>query len=132
MPTAKRAVAFCCGILSLLFAIAMLAGPHSATAQIRLKPVDKTLTISPAKATLFAGETQIFVAKVVAEVDGIVTWSVDEEDGGTITSWGVYTAPKVQGVYHVTATSTLNPQKKASATVTVFAYYDPPAALVRP
>jgi hypothetical protein len=132
MPMAKRAIAFCCGILALLFAIAILADPNSAIAQMKLKPIDKTIIISPAKASLFAGEAQVFVAKVVAEADGTVTWSVDEEDGGTITSGGVYTAPKVQGVYRVSATSTVNPQKKASATVTVFAYYDPPATLVRP
>lgn len=132
MRMAKRAVAFCCGILALLSAIAIFADSKLAIAQTKVKPTHKTIIISPAKVSLFAGESQVFVAKVVAEADGTVTWSVDEEDGGTITNWGVYTAPKIQGVYHVTATSSVNPQKKALAIVTVFAYYDPPAALVRP
>ena len=44
---------------------------------------------------------------------------------------GLYVAPKVQGVYHITATSTANPQKRAVATVTVLAYCDLPGALVR-
>jgi len=125
--------AFCRGILSLLFAIAILAGPNSAVAQARLrsKPTNVTVTISPPKATLFAGETQVFVATVVGESDRTVTWFVDEEDGGTVTNWGLYTAPKIQGIYHVTATSTAKPQKAAVATVTVLAYCDPPGTLVR-
>src|SRR5713101_397863 len=45
---------------------------------------------------------------------------------------GLYVAPKVQGVYHITATSTANPQKRAVATVTVLAYCDLPGALARP
>jgi len=60
-----------------------------------------------------------------------VTWSVAEEDGGTVTNQGLYTAPKVQGVYHVAAASTSDPQKRAVSTVTVLAYCDPPAAFMR-
>ncbi len=45
---------------------------------------------------------------------------------------GLYVAPKIQGVYHITATSTANPQKRGVATVTVLAYCDLPGALVRP
>jgi hypothetical protein len=45
---------------------------------------------------------------------------------------GLYVAPKIQGVYHITATSTANRQKRAVATVTVLAYCDLPGALVRP
>jgi len=106
---------FCCGTLSLLFTLAILAGPNSAVAQARLrsKLTNVTVTISPPKATLFAGEKQAFMATVVGEGDRTVTWSVDEEDGGTVTNWGLYTAPKIQGLYHVTATSTANPQKAA-------------------
>ena len=45
---------------------------------------------------------------------------------------GLYVAPKIQGVYHITATSTANPQKRGVATVTVLAYCDLPGALARP
>jgi hypothetical protein len=44
---------------------------------------------------------------------------------------GLYVAPKIQGVYHITATSTTNPQKRAVATVTVLACCDLPGALNR-
>jgi len=129
----KRGIPFGRRTLSLLFALAILAGPNSAVAQahLRSKLTNVTVTISPPKATLFAGETQVFVATVVGESDRTVTWFVDEEDGGTVTNWGLYTAPKIQGIYHVTATSTAKPQKAAVATVTVLAYCDPPGTLVR-
>ncbi len=84
-----------------------------------------TVTITPAKATLFAGERQTFVAIVAGIDDKSVNWAVEEEDGGTITDSGLYTAPKIQGVYHITAASKRRPQTKALATITVLAYCDP-------
>lgn len=134
MRTANRAIAFCCGVLSLLFALLVLAGPNSAVAQAHppSKPAKVSVTVSPPKATVFAGETQVFVATVVGESDGTVTWSVDEEEGGRVTSQGLYTAPKIQGMYHVTATSVANPQKRGAATVTVIVYCDPRGASMRP
>jgi len=47
------------------------------------------------------------------------TWSVQEPDGGTITSNGVYTAPPVTGTYHIIATSTANSSDRTTFTVTV-------------
>jgi|SRR5262245_49792033 len=73
-----------------------------------------TVTISPAKATVFAGEMQTFVVTVIGVDDKTVSWAVDEENGGTITQLGQYTAPKIQGVYHITATSRGRPQTKGS------------------
>ena len=133
MQTAKREIPFCGHVLFVLFAAAIPAGPNPVVAQAfpqpNLTPI--TVAISPPKATLFAGETQVFVATVVGGGDKTVTWSVAEEDGGTVTNQGLYTAPKVQGVYHVTAASTGDPKKLAVARVTVLAYCDPPAAFLR-
>jgi hypothetical protein len=130
MRTAKKAVPFYFGILFLLFNAAVLVGSDSTISQAPRR-VSITVTISPSKATLFAGQTQVFVATVVGGGDRTVTWSVAEEDGGTITSQGLYAAPKVQGVYHIAAISTAYAQKRAVAMVTVLAYCDAPAALVR-
>jgi uncharacterized protein YjdB len=91
-----------------------------------------TVTIIPAKATLFAGETLTFVATVVGIDNRTVNWSVEEEDGGIITDIGRYTAPKIQGVYHITATSKGRPETTAIATITVLAYCDPLPAAFRP
>jgi hypothetical protein len=84
-----------------------------------------TVTITPGKVTLFAGESQAFIATVIGLGDKSVNWAVEEENGGTITDRGVYTAPKIQGVYHVTATSGARPPIKAVAAVTVLTYCDP-------
>ncbi len=84
-----------------------------------------TVMITPAKVTLFAGDSQAFIATVVGPGDKSVNWAVEEENGGTITDRGVYTAPKIQGVYHVTATSRARPPIKAVAAVTVLTYCDP-------
>lgn len=133
MQTAKRTVGFCWGILVLLFAGVVLACPNAALSQLRPqpKPTNLSVTITPRKATLFAGETQVFVATVVGGGDRTVAWSVDEEDGGTVTNQGLYTAPKVQGLCHVTASSTASPQQRAVATVTVLTYCDTPATSIR-
>jgi hypothetical protein len=48
-----------------------------------------------------------------------VTWSVQEQSGGTIDSSGVYTAPATEGTYRVIATSQADSTKTATATVTV-------------
>jgi hypothetical protein len=85
-----------------------------------------TVSITPSDVTLFAGESHSFAAVVTGTDDKSVKWAVDEENGGTITNLGLYTAPTIQGVYHVTVRSTANPRKKAVATVTVLTYCDPP------
>jgi hypothetical protein len=87
------------------------------------------VTIIPAKATVFSGETQTFVATVAGTDNHSVDWSIDEKDGGTVSTTGIYTAPKLQGIYHVIATSRSSPDAKAVATITVLAYCDPRAAI---
>jgi hypothetical protein len=90
------------------------------------------VTISPAKATLYAGEMQTFAATVIGIGDQSVSWAVEEEDGGAITDSGLYTAPKIQGVYHITATSPGKPLAKAVGTVTVLTYCDPLPSVPKP
>ncbi len=68
---------------------------------------------------------QPFVATVVGIDDQSVNWALEGDDSGTITPAGLYTAPKIQGVYHITATSRARPQTEAVATITVLAYCDP-------
>ena len=90
-----------------------------------------TVSITPSEVTLFAGESHGFVATATGAEDRSVIWAVDEENGGTITNLGLYTAPSIQGVYHITATSKANSQRKAVATVTVLTYCDPPLTTLR-
>ncbi len=74
-----------------------------------------SLKITPSSVTLNIGVTQTFSATEPVE------WRVQEINGGTITSGGVYTAPNVAGTYHVVATSKTNPSRFATATVFVVA-----------
>ncbi len=113
-------------MLLVLFAGIALSCTSLLPGQLGTRPlVSVAVTISPAKATLYAGETQSFVVTISGIDDKSVNWAVDEEEGGTISVSGLYTAPKLQGVYHVTVTSRSRPEKKAVATITVLTYCDP-------
>ncbi|MBZ5685477.1 MAG: hypothetical protein LAP86_10620 [Acidobacteriia bacterium] len=120
-------------MLSVLFLGAMVVCSSILTDSSDAPPLTSvTVTIIPEKATLFAGETLTFLATVVGSDSKAVNWSVEEEDGGAITSLGQYTAPKIQGIYHITATSRGRPEAMAVATITVLAYCDPLPAAFRP
>ena len=79
-----------------------------------------SVTISPQSFALKRGASGKFSAAVANSSDTSVTWSIQEGSaGGTITDAGVYTAPSVDGVYHVIATSKAGPTKSATAYVSV-------------
>lgn len=114
------------------FVVTVLACAGLLLGQADVQPLATvTVTIAPTKVTLFAGETQTFVATVVGTDNQSVNWSVEEQDGGVITDMGLYTAPKLQGVYHITATSRGRPAANSVATVTVLTYCDPVPASFR-
>ena len=80
------------------------------------------VTVSPASATLVAGQTQQFTATVTVAGSTAVTWSVTPAGSGTITTAGLYTAPfciASQQTATVTATSVADPTKSASVTLTL-------------
>ena len=109
----------------LVFAGILIIGSLLCSQQNAHPLVAVEVTITPAKATVFSGETQTFAASVFGIDSQAVDWSIDEKDGGTVSAMGIYTAPKLQGVYHLTATSRSRPDAKAVATITVLAYCDP-------
>jgi len=77
-----------------------------------------TVTISPQAVSVPEAGLQTFSATVAG--GGEVTWSVEEgSQGGTITSEGVYAAPKTAGTFHVVATNAANSSLTATATVAV-------------
>ncbi|MDF3012891.1 MAG: hypothetical protein K0Q78_1095, partial [Cellvibrio sp.] len=78
-----------------------------------------SVSISPMTVTIKAGTAQTFLAGVAGSKNTAVTWKVDEANGGMVTAGGVYTAPLTAGTYHVTATSSADAKKSATATVTV-------------
>lgn len=88
-------------------------GSPDSTALVRI-------SIVPLNSQLYQGGTFTFVATVTGTTNSSVTWSVQEGPaGGTITSAGLYTAPKAAGIFHVVATSSADPAKSATTSVTV-------------
>ena len=75
--------------------------------------------VEPAQARTAPGGTVAFTARMKGLPRNTVTWSVDEAGGGTIGEDGLYQAPAGQGTFHVRATSTLDRETSATATVQV-------------
>jgi len=78
---------------------------------------------APVETSVVPGTSVRFTAQVTGTVDTTVRWSVDEADGGTIDANGVYTAPPIEGTFHVTAEAvaqeaTATPTASASKKVT--------------
>jgi Bacterial Ig-like domain (group 2)/Galactose oxidase, central domain len=81
-----------------------------------------SVTIRPDSVTVVRGATQSFAATVTGTTNTAVTWSVQENLGGTIDSAGLYTAPQdTDGTFHVVATSQANSAAKGIAAAVVVA-----------
>lgn len=106
-----------CSIVTVAFSAAIISSCTSGTSG-STSSVD-TIAISPATATLGAGEAQTFTALVNGSPSTNVSWSVNQYGGGTIDSWGHYTAPVSSGSFSVIVTSRADSTKSASASVTV-------------
>jgi len=89
-----------------------------------------SLAIQPRQAAAGLSGFVQFTAIVSGTDDIAVAWSVDEPNGGSVSSSGRYSAPSVAGTYHVSATSHADPKMKDHATVTVGAVAGTPPALV--
>jgi hypothetical protein len=70
---------------------------------------------APAEADVAPGGTFRFTAQVTGSADSSVRWSVDEPNGGAIDASGLYTAPAVEGTFHVTAEHSPTTATTASA-----------------
>jgi RHS repeat-associated protein len=79
-----------------------------------------TVSVTPATATLYGGQTQQFTATVANTSNTAVTWTISPAGTGTISSSGLYTAPatiSAQQKVTVTATSQANTTASASSKV---------------
>ncbi|MCL1894420.1 MAG: hypothetical protein FWG02_09340 [Holophagaceae bacterium] len=81
--------------------------------------VQPQILIEPTFARVAIGGAFSFVAKVRGVDSSKIQWSIDESDGGTITSSGIYTAPSKPGFYTVVATVMTDGRPCATATVHV-------------
>jgi hypothetical protein len=82
--------------------------------------------LSPAFASIDAAGQVSFTAEVTGTTATTVTWSVQESGGGSVDASGLYTAPATPGTYHVVATSTVAPESRGVAEVTVGTAVAPP------
>ncbi|WP_309894817.1 hypothetical protein [Archangium sp.] len=77
-------------------------------------------SIAPATVQVGPGGKQTFSASVAGTPDTRVTWRAT---GGNIGADGTWTAPSATGLYQVTATRVVDPQKSATALVSVTSGY---------
>jgi hypothetical protein len=115
------------GILALLLALVVIALIGCGFAGTPPKPPPPTVvvTIQPATADLFLGQTQTFQATVTGDANINVTWEVNGVTGGgattgTISATGLFTAPTILppgSSVTVTAIAQVNPKDSASVTV---------------
>ncbi len=104
--------------LALAMAIMSCAGGSPAAPPAQASPI--FVSIAQNLFTVLQDSSLTFTAAVSGTSNTAVTWSVQEGvAGGTITSTGVYTAPKSAGTYHVVAVSQADPSKSATAEVLV-------------
>ncbi|RKH65390.1 hypothetical protein D7X96_23815 [Corallococcus interemptor] len=104
-----------------------------ASASITVEPVvvaEVSVTVSPKTGTVAQDAAFTLSAQVTGTNNVAVQWSVaGGDDNGTVSSTGVYRAPRREGTFTVTATSVAEPTKSDSATLTVGPYV-PPAVTV--
>src|SRR5512142_2820488 len=74
------------------------------------------LAVQPASADVSPGDTVVFSATQDGAPGALVSWSVVEPNGGTVTTGGTYVAPAAEGTYTVVASGTSG---SARATVVV-------------
>lgn len=101
------------------FTLTVTNGITTATATLTITPTTISVTVTPAVYTAIPSEVKTFTASVLYAGSTSLgrVWSTS---GGSIDpATGVWTAPAEDGVYIVTATSTADPSKSGSATVTV-------------
>jgi cytochrome b involved in lipid metabolism len=91
-------------------------------------PAPISVTITPPNATIKVGAVEQFTPTVVGSTAG-VAWTLSPSTLGTISASGLFTGV-VAGQGTVTAASTQDPTKSASALITVSASTPPPPAAI--
>ncbi|MBI5705726.1 MAG: PD40 domain-containing protein [Armatimonadetes bacterium] len=89
------------------------------TSKVTVQSGTLTVTVSPNPVTLEQDASEHFTAVVEGSPNQEVTWSVEEEGGGSISAQGNYRAPQTLGTYTVRATSKADPNASGTAAVTV-------------
>jgi len=102
-----------------IIATSVASSSVSASTSITVIPRPISIKISPKDTETLINKTVQFTADVIGTSTDGVSWIVAEEDAGTIDENGLYTAPKISGVFHIIGKSIADISKTDVATVTV-------------
>jgi hypothetical protein len=80
-----------------------------------------SVIVNPNPAVVAPNATLNFMSEVIGSANQQFIWSVTEDNGGTITNSGAYTAPALPGLYHVTAKSVMSSTISTTIDITVSA-----------
>ncbi len=94
---------FALAITALFTAACGGSSPASSSGTVPAAGQTVVVTTAPGETSITPGTAVRFTAQVTGTADTTVRWSVDEADGGTIDATGLYTAPAIEGTFHVTA-----------------------------
>ena len=92
--------------LAVLALAASACGGTSSDPSTAGVPQDPGVVTAPSTVDVETGATVRFTAQVDGTPTASVRWSVDEPEGGTVDANGVYTAPDLEGTFHVRAQPT--------------------------
>jgi hypothetical protein len=106
-------------LLASLFFIA--CGGSSSESGVTVPPAGQTVVVltAPAETDIQPGASIAFSAQVTGTAETSVAWSVIEADGGTVDASGLYTAPAIEGTFHVRAASTASGSSNGTSVVRV-------------
>jgi VCBS repeat-containing protein len=99
--------------------LSVLATANGVTKSLSIPVLAPSVSVSPAAATLYGGESRQFSASVVNASNAGVTWSLSPSIG-TVSPTGLYTAPSsiaAGQLVSIRATSIADPAKFATSTV---------------
>jgi len=108
------------GSLGVFHVVATSQADSTKAATATVTVASLVVLISPASNVLGPLGIGDFTANVNNSSNSNVAWSVQEgAAGGAITATGQYSAPNITGLFHVVATSVLEPSKNATANVSI-------------
>ncbi|MCX5731595.1 MAG: hypothetical protein NTY18_09645, partial [Deltaproteobacteria bacterium] len=104
-------------LLAALFASA--CGAPSSQSAVLDPPAGQTVTVQtlPVDVSVAPGATFQFSAQVTGTSYTSVVWSVAEAGGGAVDANGLYTAPAIEGTFHVRADSAMASVKSSGTSV---------------
>ena len=105
------------GLIAAVALFLAACGGGASSAPAPTLPV--TVQISGASSPMNTGATRTFTVSVSNSANTAVMWSVLEQNGGTITQAGVYTAPALPGTFTVKTTLVADPRASATFSVPV-------------